>query len=615
MAMDKGELLKQYFGHAEFRPGQEELIDALLFGRDVLGVMPTGAGKSMCYQLPSLILPGITLVVSPLIALMKDQVSALLQVGIASAYVNSTLSASQQREVFRRALSGAYKIIYVAPERLTTGDFLHFTRQVQISLVAVDEAHCVSQWGQDFRPSYLNIAKFIDSLPQRPVVGAFTATATDDVKADIVKLLSLRDPLRITTGFDRPNLYFEVALPKSKEAWLRFFLADKTEQSGIIYCSTRKTVETVCAQLQRRGISATRYHAGLSDAERRQNQEEFVYDRARVMVATNAFGMGIDKSNVNFVVHYNMPQNIESYYQEAGRAGRDGTRARCVLLYSAGDIRTARFLLDNSEENEALSPAEREQVRCRAQERLNRMIAYCKTTVCLRSFLLTYFGEEAPDRCGNCGNCSGEVESRDITVEAQKILSAVARVEKKYRSGIGVTLIVRMLRGSREQRVLQLGLDDLPTYGIMRETDRMQIRAYIDHLIEEGYLTLKGDEYPVLCLGERAGGVLFRGERVSLAIRRQTKAEKTSGKTASAEYSAPDGGLFEALKTLRSKLAQSQRIPAYIIFTNAALADMAARCPGTMSEFLQVSGVGEAKAKRYGAAFLAEIKSWKEQQN
>ncbi len=610
--LDKRTLLKQYFGHDDFRPGQEALIDALLSGQDVLGVMPTGAGKSMCYQLPALMLPGITLVVSPLIALMKDQVSALTQAGVASAYINSSLSVAQYREVFRRAQTGTYKIIYVAPERLTTDDFLLFARGTEISLVAVDEAHCVSQWGQDFRPSYLGIAEFVGGLPKRPTVGAFTATATAHVKADIEKLLSLRNPLWITTGFDRPNLYLEVAQPKSKETYLRAFLSRKTGQSGIVYCATRKAVESVCDKLRQSGISATRYHAGLPDDERRQNQDDFVYDRARVMVATNAFGMGIDKSNVSFVVHYNMPKNIESYYQEAGRAGRDGAKAHCVLLYSAADVRTARFLIENGKENETLSQEERALVRRRDLERLDQMVAYCKTTGCLRSFLLMYFGETSPSACGNCGNCTGEMVQSDITVEAQKILSAVARVEKKYCSGLGLTLIVRMLHGSREQRILQLGLDKLPTYGILHELDRTQIRAYIDHLIEEGYLVLSDGEYPVLHLTEQAGEVLFRGKRVTLTTRRQAKAEKViSRRGAKAGSAQTDDSLLEALKGLRSQLAKNQNVPAYVIFSNATLADMAEKQPTATADFLQVSGVGEVKAARYGSEFLAEIRRWK----
>ena len=610
--IDKFALLKQYFGHSKFRPGQEALIDALLSGRDVLGVMPTGAGKSICYQLPALLLPGLTLVISPLISLMKDQVTALSQIGIPSAYINSALTSDQYREVFRHAKSGAYKMIYVAPERLTTTDFLQFAGETKISLLAVDEAHCVSQWGQDFRPSYLKIAEFAGSLSKRPVLGAFTATATAEVKDDIEKRLLLQNPLRITTGFDRPNLYFEVVRPKSKDAYLRTFLAGRPDQSGIIYCATRKTVESVCDNLRQNGIAATRYHAGLESAERKRSQEDFVYDRSRVMVATNAFGMGIDKSNVSFVVHYNMPKNIESYYQEAGRAGRDGEKAHCVLLFSAGDIQTAKFLINNAEKNEALSENEQEFVRQRDLQRLDQMVAYCKTAGCLRAYLLNYFGENAADHCGNCGNCNGEMVQQDITVEAQKILSAVARVEKKYTSGLGLTLIVRMLHGSKEHRVIQLGLDNLPTYGIMHDTDRTLIRDYIDCLISKGYLVLTGDEYPVLHMTGQARQVLFHGEKVIRTCRKQSQAEKaaSSRKGATAISTQADEGLFAALKALRTKLAQEENVPAYIIFSNAALADMAVRQPRSTEEFLQVSGVGKVKAARYGQAFLEKILNW-----
>jgi len=610
--IDKFTLLRQYFGHSKFRPGQEALIDALLLGRDVLGVMPTGAGKSICYQLPALLLPGLTLVISPLISLMKDQVAALSQTGIPSAYINSSLTADQYREVFRRARNGAYKIIYVAPERLATADFLRFAEETELSLLAVDEAHCVSQWGQDFRPSYLKIAEFAGALSKRPVIGAFTATATAAVKADIEKLLLLQNPLRVTTGFDRPNLHLEVARPKSKASYLRAFLAERPGQSGIIYCATRKTVESVCDNLRQNGIAATRYHAGLFDAERKQNQEDFVYDRSRVMVATNAFGMGIDKSNVSFVAHYNMPKNIESYYQEAGRAGRDGEKADCVLLFSAGDIQTAKFLIHNAEENGALSEEEQGLVRGRELQRLEQMVAYCKTTGCLRAHLLRYFGEDAPAECGNCGNCIGEMEQQDITVEAQKILSSVARVEKKYAFGLGQALIVRMLRGSKDRRIFQLGLEKLPTYGIMQDTDRMQIRDYIDCLIREGYLILTSGEYPVLRMTEQAKQVLFHGERVLCTRRKQSRAEKSasSGKESKTMPAQADEGLFATLKALRTKLAQEENVPAYIVFSNAALADMAAKQPRNMAEFLQVTGVGAVKAARYGQAFLEEISDW-----
>lgn len=604
----KQELLKQYFGHGAFRPGQETLIDALLGGRDVLGVMPTGAGKSVCYQIPALMLPGITLVVSPLISLMKDQVASLRQAGVAAAYINSSLSFEQYLEVLRRAKKGVYKIVYVAPERLSTEGFLAFAQNAELSLLAVDEAHCVSQWGQDFRPSYLKIAEFCAALPMRPPVGAFTATATDEVKRDIVKLLGLNEPLELTTGFDRPNLFFSVEAPGSKDLWLKTFIGERADQSGVVYCATRKNVERVCGLLQECGFAATRYHAGLEDEERRANQEDFLYDRARVMVATNAFGMGIDKSNVSYVVHYNMPKNIESYYQEAGRAGRDGSKAECVLLYAANDVRTAKFLIENSEENEELTEEERALNRERDLARLVRMAGYAKTTDCLRRYILQYFGEKAPLHCGNCGNCCGRLERFDITTEAQKILSGVTRVERKYRSSLGETVIVRMLQGSKEQRVLDLGLDELPTYGVLRDVDRSVIRSYIDFLIEQGYLLLTEDEYPVLRTTERAKDVLFRGEQVIYLGRKREKPAKKKQK----EQLTPDNALYAALRDLRAEIAQRERVPAYVVFSNATLQDMAAKQPQTLTEFLDVSGVGSKKSQRYGKLFIERIRVWRE---
>lgn len=612
LAIDKYEALKQYFGHSEFRFGQENLIDALLAGRDVLGVMPTGAGKSICYQLPALLLPGVTIVISPLISLMKDQVASLTQSGIPAAYLNSTLSQEQHREVFRRARRGAYKLIYVAPERLAVPDFLRFAQETEVSLLAVDEAHCVSQWGQDFRPSYLKIAEFLQSLRCRPPVGAFTATATEQVKEDIRQLLLLRDPLCLTTGFDRPNLFFEVVRTKEKEGWLEHFIDSRPGQCGIVYCATRKTVESVCAALIGHGISAACYHAGLSDEERRWSQEDFEFDRVRVIVATNAFGMGIDKSNVSFVVHYNMPKDLESYYQEAGRAGRDGSPARCVLLFSAQDVRTARFLIDHTSDAEDVPEAEREQLRLRDLRRLEQMTAYCKTTVCLRAFLLRYFGQEAPDSCGNCGNCTGVLEERDITVDAQKILSAVTRVERQYHSSLGVAIIIRLLRGSKDQRVLQLGLDKLKTYGVMSGVDRMQIRAYIDYLIEQGYLYLDGAEYPVLRTTDLAKRVLFHGERVHYTFRRPDQQVTVSKRKDAASVSPEDQGLFDALRKLRAKLAQEQEVPAYIVFSNAVLMNMATRQPRTMEELMEIPGIGAVKAQRYGKEFLAAIEDWRQ---
>ena len=609
--MDALSLLKQYYGHSSFRPGQEELIDAILAGRDVLGVMPTGAGKSLCYQIPAMMLPGISLVISPLIALMKDQVTALLQAGIPAAYINSSLSLAEYHSIIDNVYNGQYKILYVAPERLMNPDFLDVISGMDIPLLAVDEAHCISQWGQDFRPSYLQIAGFVKKLRRRPVIGAFTATATEHVKEDIIQYLKLSGPLCITTGFDRPNLYFDVQRPKHKASWLVDYILRHSGQSGIVYCATRKSVEMICNELKRQGISATRYHAGLADEERRRNQEDFVYDRADVMVATNAFGMGIDKSSIGYVIHYNMPKNIESYYQEAGRAGRDGEVADCILLFSAGDVQTAKVLINNTMENEQLTADEQEVVRLSNLHRLKQMEDYCRTRSCLRAHLLRYFGEDAPSKCNNCGNCRSKMNTQDITVIAQKILSGVARVEQKYRNGLGVTLIVRMLHGSKEQRVLDLDLDRISTYGILHDIDRTRIREYINFLISEDYLYLTEGDYPVLRLGERAKQVLFRGERVIYTYRSEPSQEK---KDAKASASAPvDDSLYEKLRSLRTKLAQQEGVPAYVVFSNATLADMARKQPHTMEEFMQVSGVGEIKAKRYGQDFLLAIEIWEQE--
>ena len=455
----------------------------------------------------------------------------------------------------------------------------------------------------------MKIPEFLEQLPARPVMGAFTATATAQVKADIIQMLGLRAPEIVTTGFDRPNLYFGVVRPRDKDAWLLEFVKEQGEKSGIVYCATRKNVESVCQLLQDRGFSATRYHAGLPDQERQENQEDFVYDRRRIMVATNAFGMGIDKSNVGYVVHYNMPKNLESYYQEAGRAGRDGEPADCILLYAPKDVQTAKFLILNAGENEETSPEERTRFQTRDLERLDQMVGYCKTTACLRQYLLGYFGEHLAEPCGNCSSCQGNFVERDITVEAQKILSGVARVERMYPYGLGVAQVIHMLRGSRNQRVLSLKLDTLPTYGILREVPREQVQAYVDCLVERGYLVVTKTEFPVVHLTVQARQVLFQGERVLASFPAPTQQAPVLPRTEAAE---PVGPLMGELKALRTRLAQAEGVPAYIIFSNATLADMAVKLPTTMEGLLEVSGVGSVKAARYGAAFLDVIREYLE---
>ena len=603
--MDKQEALRHYFGHSAFRPGQERLIDAVLDGRDVLGVMPTGGGKSLCYQVPALLLPGVTLVVSPLISLMKDQVAALQAAGAPAACLNSALSLEQLRTVYSRARQGAYKLLYVAPERLEGEGFDRLVRELEVPLVAVDEAHCISQWGQDFRPSYLRISAFLEGLPRRPAVAAFTATATGPVQQDIVQLLALRDPVREVTGFDRPNLFFDVQHPRSKLAALLKLVEERPGRSGIVYCATRSGVEKVCQALEARGVSATRYHAGLEPEERQRNQDDFQFDRKAVMVATNAFGMGIDKSNVSYVVHYNMPKSLEAYYQEAGRAGRDGEAADCILLYSAGDIATARFLIENGG-NEELTSEAREAVRRHDYQRLSAMTGYCRTTACLRGRILDYFGQSHDASCGSCGNCRGEFASEDITVSAQMILSCVVRVREKLGYYVGKTLIVQVLRGSRDQRVRDLGLDKLSTFGLMAQLSAGRVRELMEYLELEGFLRIN-PAHSTLDPAGKARSLLFEGERLSMPLRKDRVREKKPASQGTALSEAGEERLLAALRTLRARLAQAEGVPAYIVFSNAALADMARRAPRTMEAFLEVSGVGRVKAAKYGEAFLRVI--------
>ncbi len=607
------DVLQTVWGHGAFRAGQAELVDYILHNNDVLGVMPTGAGKSVCYQLPALMMRGVTLVVSPLISLMKDQVNALVQMGVAAAYLNSSLTDAQYAEALRRAEAGVYKIIYVAPERLFASRFLHFAQTADISMLTVDEAHCVSQWGHDFRQSYLDIAAFVEELPRRPVLSAFTATATRQVRRDIVELLRLDNPHQVTTGFNRENLRFSVLHPRDKLAALLEFLDGHAGESGIVYCATRKNVEAVCSALNGRGHAATRYHAGLSDAERHRNQDAFRFDEKRVMVATNAFGMGIDKSDVRFVVHYNMPKNIESYYQEAGRAGRDGEAAACLLLYSPQDVRTQQFLIGRSDgEDDTLTPEERAAVRENDLELLKRMAFYCTTTGCLREYILRYFGENAPAYCGNCGNCLTTFEDVDVTEAAQQVLACVTQMEHAGRS-FGKSMVANVLHGAQNERIQQTGMDSLPAYGALQSTPVHRIATVIGWLVQQGVLRQTGGEYPVLTAGAQASAaapgappLVMKLPQEAPAGAKDSRAKKSRAAQTLAEADQP---LFAALKALRLDIAQKAGLPAYVIFTDAALADMCRRKPQTDEAFLAVSGVGQAKARRYGKVFLAAIRA------
>ena len=600
--MTKYEALKTYFGYDEFRGGQQPAIDALLSGRDTLAIMPTGAGKSVCYQIPALLLPGITLVISPLVSLMRDQVTALVQMGIPAAFLNSSLTFQQYLLALDRAKAGRYKIIYVAPERLETDGFRSFAEAADISLVAVDEAHCISQWGQDFRPSYLNIPAFVNSLKRRPPVGAFTATATPDVKEDIEKLLELKNPLRITTGFNRKNLFFEVRQPASKKAALLELVRSRPGKCGIVYCATRRTVEEVCGLLQEAGVAATRYHAGLEPEERRRNQEDFLYDRAQVMVATNAFGMGIDKSDVRYVIHYNMPKDLESYYQEAGRAGRDGLPSSCILLYGGQDVRMARFLIEHGESREDLDQRTAEMLRERDLQRLRQMTGYCQTRRCLRQYILHYFGQSAPDDCGSCANCLTNFEEVDVSREARAILRCVTELGGHF----GVGVVAETLCGADTDKVRKYHLDREESYGLLQDSSQKQVRECIRFLVEERVLALSDGVYPVLELGEGAADFLRDGG--PLLMKREKEVQPALTKRAvPADLDGPAAELFGRLRALRAKLARMQGVPAYVVFTDKTLREMALTRPGTMKELQTVGGVGAAKAERYGRQFLAEI--------
>ncbi|MDD6069410.1 MAG: DNA helicase RecQ [Clostridiales bacterium] len=609
----KYNILEKYFGYKSFRKGQETLIDAILSGQDVLGIMPTGAGKSICYQVPALMLPGITVVISPLISLMKDQVSALNQAGIHAAYINSSLTENQIAKAMQYAAEGRYKIIYVAPERLETQEFVNFAEHANISMVTVDEAHCISQWGQDFRPSYLKIVQFIKILPKRPIISAFTATATEVVKEDIQCVLGLCNPEVLATGFNRENLYFAVEMPKKKDAYILDYVTEHSSESGIIYCSTRKNVDAVCDKLSKEGVAVTKYHAGLSNGERQQNQEDFIYDRCPVMVATNAFGMGIDKSNVRYVIHYNMPQSMENYYQEAGRAGRDGEPSECILLYSAQDVMINRFLLENKEQNTEFTPEERKAIRERDEERLSMMTRYCTTKNCLREYILRYFGEQGEKECGNCSNCQKEFEELDVTKEARKIIECVLELRQRY----GINVIAGTLRGDNRAKLREYHVADYSSFGALKELTEPAIKEIMEQMMAEQLLFRTNDKYAlvkVTRLGrewmEGESRILLKKAKEDNFAKASLNSSQTSAKTKQRKSDILNSRgleLFDLLRELRTTIAREENIPPYLVFSDKTLVDMCVKLPFTKEEILSVSGVGENKSKKYGERFTNQI--------
>lgn len=606
--MDKYEILKRYFGYDTFRNAQETLIDNILEGKDTLGIMPTGAGKSLCYQIPALLMDGITLVISPLISLMKDQVGSLNQAGIHAAFLNSSLTVNQYYKALGFAKQGRYPIIYVAPERLVTEEFLDFALNSNIVMVAVDEAHCVSQWGQDFRPSYLKIVEFIKKLPKRPIVSAFTATATKEVRDDIIDILELQSPMVITTGFDRRNLYFGVMTVKDRYSAIKNYLEIHNSDSGIIYCLTRKQVEEVCERLIKDGFLVTRYHAGLSDEERRKNQDDFIYDRIPIMISTSAFGMGIDKSNVRFVLHYGMPKNIESYYQEAGRAGRDGEPAECILYYSSRDVITNQLFIDNNQDNIELDEVTRAIVKERDRERLKKMTFYCFTNECLRDYILKYFGEYGSNYCGNCSNCLTQFEQVDVTEIARALISCVESSRQRY----GTTVIIDTVHGANTAKIKSYRMNENPYYSVLSKVPTYRIRQVLNYLQLEEYLFVTGDDYAVVKLGVKAKEIDNKQIIMKLAKEsdRETKEVKSKSKKSKADilgkeqFTKNEESLFEKLRGLRTEIAREEKVPPYIVFSDKTLTHMCIVKPKSKQEMLKVSGVGEFKFEKYGERFL-----------
>ena len=613
--MKAQKVLKKYFGYDSFREGQEELIGSILAGQDVFGIMPTGAGKSICYQVPALAMDGIAIVISPLISLMKDQVTSLNQAGVHAAYINSSLTASQTRLALEYAKQGRYKIIYVAPERLETDNFCDFAFHsgAKISMIAVDEAHCISQWGQDFRPSYLKIVEFIDKFEKRPVVCAFTATATQSVKEDVLCILKLQNPKVITTGFDRKNLYYEVRRTKQKDAEILNYVLEHKQQSGIIYCATRKNVEAVYEMLQKKGLPVSKYHAGLSDNERKKNQEDFIYDVAPIMVATNAFGMGIDKSNVRYVLHYNMPKNIDSLYQEMGRCSRDGEQGECILFYSPQDVMIQKYMIENGTDMDEIPWDERQVIKERDLERLQKINYYCNTSSCLHRYILQYFGEYDSGHCENCYNCLHEFEEVDVIEECKVILQTIASCNQRY----GINVYVGVLRGRKNAKLLSYGLDRNPHYGALQEVSEPRLKEIINHLLTEQYLYQTNDKYMLLKFTERVNKLLQGDATIVLKCPKEKSIDDQNGQNpASANRKVPLSEiltskgleLFSALRQLRTERARDEAVPPYIVFSDKTLIDMCRKLPFSKEEMLNVQGVGENKFEKYGVSFLKEIK-------
>lgn len=603
------QILKKYFGYDSFRSGQESIIDTILEGQDSFAIMPTGAGKSICYQVSGLLLPGITIVISPLISLMQDQVKALNAAGIHAAYINSSLSDAQISKALEYARKGHYKIIYVAPERLENSEFTWFAADTEISMVTVDEAHCISQWGQDFRPSYLKIVDFISRLPKRPIISAFTATATEEVKTDVISILALDQPNIVVTGFDRENLYYCVEHTKKKDDYIVDYISKHPNDSGIIYCATRKNVDNLTELLSEKGFPVTKYHAGLETEERKRNQDDFIYDRAPIVVATNAFGMGIDKSNVRYVIHYNMPQSMENYYQEAGRAGRDGEPSQCILLFSPQDVRIAKFLLDNKDFSD-VNPEDIELIRRRDFKRLHSMENYCKITGCLRKYILDYFGEKTLDSCDNCGNCHRKYREEDMTAQAKWVINCVYEAKERY----GLNIILGTLLGANRAKLREIGTTEYKSYGALSDYSEAVVRRLISQMINEGYLFQTDNAYSVLRMGPEMNKL--HDENTHVIVRMSEEKEPAEKRTKHTKvqntYALTSAGLvlFEKLRALRYDLAREEALPPYIIFSDKTLVDMCAKLPRTKEEMLNVIGVGENKFTKYGRLFLDEIESY-----